>query len=89
MALHPNGWIVAAGESIVGGTRDFALARYNPNGSPDTSFGTGGKVTTDFGANEAAIGVGIQPDGRIVATGFRINSATGPIDFALARYLGR
>ena len=37
-----------AGRRSRGGLGDFALARYNPDGSLDTTFGTGGKVTTDF-----------------------------------------
>jgi uncharacterized delta-60 repeat protein len=77
VAVQPDGRIVAAGES--GG--DFALARYNRDGSLDTSFDSDGKVTTDFGGSEVATAVAVQPDGRIVAAGFR-----DLVDFALARY---
>ena len=55
-----------------GGTGDpgrFALARYNPNGSLDTSFSGDGKQTTDFGGG--ATGVALQGDGKIVAVGTR------------------
>ena len=38
-----------AGSASSGGRNDFALARYNSDGTLDASFGTGGKVTTDFG----------------------------------------
>ena len=49
---------------------DFALARYNPNGSLDTSFAGDGKLTTDFGgAPSAPTAVAIQADGKIVAVG--------------------
>ena len=48
---------------------DFALARYNPNGSLDTSFSGDGKQTTDFGDGDVANGVAIQGDGKIVAVG--------------------
>src|SRR6266508_2960252 len=66
VAIQPDGKIVAAGTN--GG--DFALARYNRDGSLDTSFDGDGKVTTDFGAPfDLALGVAIQPDGRIVAAG--------------------
>ena len=51
------------------GRRDFALARYNPNGSLDTSFSGDGKQTTDFGGVDEANGVAIQADGKIVAVG--------------------
>ncbi|MFF2124983.1 calcium-binding protein [Streptomyces olivochromogenes] len=79
MALQPDGRIVVAG--YTGSTRmDFALARYNTDGSLDTGFGTGGRVSTDFGDYEFANGVAVQSDGRIVAAG-----STGS-DFALARY---
>src|SRR4029077_17412435 len=66
---------------------DFALARYNSNGTLDASFGTGGRLTTDFaGANDQTDSVAVQPDGRILAAG-----AAGPyinrgFDFPLARY---
>jgi uncharacterized delta-60 repeat protein len=77
VALQADGRIVAAG----GSAGNFALARYNPNGTLDSSFGTGGKVLTNFGAPlESAFGVAVQADGRIVAAG----SSAG--NFALARY---
>ena len=51
---------------------DFALARYNPDGSLDPSFSGDGKQTTDFGASDfaGASGVAIQADGKIVAVGY-------------------
>lgn len=93
--LQPDGKIVAAGSSESNGAKvDFALARYNANGSLDQSFGTGGKVTTDlgstgFGESDAfATAVLLQPDGKIVAVGVKQdygeNIAIGY--FALARY---
>ena len=81
MALQGDGKIVAVGRA---GAGDFALARYNPNGSLDTSFSGDGKQTTDFGGSDAANGVALQGDGKIVAVG-RGAAATGD-DFALARY---
>jgi uncharacterized delta-60 repeat protein len=66
VALQPNGKIVVAGRS----RGDFALARYDTDGSLDGSFGTGGKVFTDFGGTlETARDVAVQPDGKIVAAG--------------------
>ena len=62
---------------------DFALARYNPDGSLDTSFSGDGKQTTSFGGSDSANGVALQGDGRIVAVGGR---ARRNDDFALARY---
>ncbi|MER7466539.1 calcium-binding protein [Streptomyces sp. NPDC097981] len=85
VAVQTNGQIVVAGYSDSGGTFDFALARYNTNGSLDPTFGTGGKVTTDFGGFDAAFAVALQADGKIVAAGSSDSSGTS--DFALARYM--
>jgi uncharacterized delta-60 repeat protein len=79
IALQTDGKFVAAGRG--GASDDFAVARYNPDGSLDASFGTGGKVTTSFGsAGEQALDVALQPDGKIVAVG------SGDVDWGLARY---
>ena len=81
MALQPDGKLVVAGDSDA----NFALARYNSNGSLDPGFGTGGKVITSFGGTDQASAVILQPDGKIVVAG---QTDTGvSIDFALARYL--
>ena len=89
VAVQPDGRIVVAGAAgpFINRGFDFALARYNSNGTLDTSFGTSGKVTTDFaGANDVPFSVAVQPDGNIVvAGGATIN---GRSDFALARYVG-
>ena len=46
--IERDGKIVVAGDSYNGSNRDFALVRYLSDGSLDTIFGTGGKVTQDF-----------------------------------------
>lgn len=81
VAIQSDGKIVAAGGSYAGagGTHDFALARYMPDGSLDTSFDGDGKLTTDFGGG-VAYGVALQPDGKIVAVG------GGAGGFSFARY---
>ena len=85
LALQPDGKILAAGVSNAFATYDFALARYHPDGSLDTSFGSGGTVTTDFGDSyDWAYAVVLQPDGKIVAAG--VSDVSGSKDFALARY---
>jgi uncharacterized delta-60 repeat protein len=93
VALQPDGKIIAAGTVFVDfipgepSDTDFALARYNPNGSLDTTFGNGGTVMTDFFGNEDdAFSVLIQPDGKIVAVGSANNPASY-YDFAAVRYL--
>ena len=87
VAIQSDGKIVAAGLSSNGSNDDFALARYDSDGSLDTGFGTGGKVTTAIGsAGDYALSVAIQSDGKIVAAGYSDNGSN--YDFALARYLG-
>ena len=93
VALQPDGKIIAAGTVFVDfnpgdqSDTDFALARYNTDGSLDTTFGSGGMVMTDFFANEDdAFSVLIQPDGKIVAVGSANNPASF-YDFAAVRYL--
>jgi uncharacterized delta-60 repeat protein len=88
MALQTDGKIVVAGHAGVGVWQDdFALARYNPDGSLDNTFSGDGQQTTDFGYDNDAFAVALQGDGKLVAAGI-----TGPIsggrDFALARYDG-
>src|SRR5262249_7050245 len=65
---------------------DFAVARYNPDGNLDPTFGVGGKVTIDFGSpTDFAAAVAVQADGGVVVAGFTDDSAAGTgLDFALA-----
>jgi uncharacterized delta-60 repeat protein len=86
--LQPDGKVVAVGETFDPTTGlDFALARYNRDGSLDASFGAGGKVRTDFFGNfDQAFAAALQPDGKIIAAGFIANPDAGHTDFALARY---
>src|SRR5438128_2362283 len=58
---QPGGKIVAVGQDMVPPS-DFALARYNPNGSLDTSFSGDGKQRTSFGGYDQATGVALQPN---------------------------
>jgi uncharacterized delta-60 repeat protein len=85
VTIQPDGMIVVAGVALIGSTDDFALARYNADGSLDTSFGTGGKVTTAIGTNtDMGYSVTIQADGKIVVAGIAV--IDGSPDFALVRY---
>ncbi|MCY4495509.1 MAG: delta-60 repeat domain-containing protein, partial [Acidimicrobiaceae bacterium] len=90
VALQADGKIVAAGDASIGSVedsaRDFAVVRYNTDGSLDTTFGSGGKVTTAVGAGEdIAYSVAIQDDGKIVAGG-TAEDASGKKVFAVVRY---
>jgi uncharacterized delta-60 repeat protein len=80
ITIQANGKILVAGSSTNGSNTDFALVRYNSDGSIDTTFGSDGKVTTDFGSYDAGYSVTLQEDGKIVVSG------TSNGDFALARY---
>lgn len=84
-AVQPDGKIVAAGVSNGAADHDFALIRYQRDGSIDSSFGNSGKVTTDFKASfDWAYALLLQPDGKIVVGG--VTDASGSRDLALVRY---
>jgi uncharacterized delta-60 repeat protein len=85
IAIQSDGKTVVAGYSFNGSNFDFAIARYNPNGTLDTSFDTDGKVTTDFGSNlDQAFAVAIQTDGKIVVAGY--GSTSTESGFGVVRY---
>lgn len=84
VVVQGDGKIVVAGRSY-GFTNDFALVRYNANGSLDAGFGNGGKVTTAIGdSDDRGHGVALQSDGKIVVVG--ISNGPNYDDFALVRY---
>ena len=84
-AVQPDGKIVAAGVSNGAGTYDFALTRYQADGSVDPLFGHDGKVTTDFATSfDWAYALVLQPDGKILVGG--VTDASGSRDLGLARY---
>jgi uncharacterized delta-60 repeat protein len=92
LALQPDGKILVAGVSDASGSKDFALARYNPNGALDGSFGEGGLVTERLRPLTADIihGIAVQPDGRIVVAGVTFEDVVTLRphgDFMVARYL--
>ena len=83
--VQANGKMLQAGYATNGTSRDFALIRWNENGTLDTTFGNAGKVMTSFGADHDQIrSITVQPDGKILVAGFSGN--TQSTDFALARY---
>ena len=90
VALQADGKIIWAGSQgnpsfPAGGTFAFAVARFNANGSLDTSFGSGGHASVEFfappmeGAQEFARAVLVQPDGKILVAG---SARQGQIRFA-------
>ena len=84
MATQNDGKIVVAGSSNDGVNSEFAIARYNTNGSLDNTFDVDGKITTSFGSQAEAFCMAIQSDGKIVAAGYMYNDSTW--EFAIARY---
>jgi uncharacterized delta-60 repeat protein len=88
VAVASDGKVVVAGSSQASGGfnfLDFSLARYNANGTPDTRFGTGGRVLTDLPREfdlsfDLASALIVQPDGKPVVAGVSNGR------FVLARY---
>lgn len=87
VAIQADGKIVDAGYSYFLSAYVFAVARYNSDGSLDTTFSGDGKETTDVGpASDYAFAVAIQTDGKIVLTGYTNDGTNGHDDFAVVRY---
>jgi uncharacterized delta-60 repeat protein len=86
LALQPDGKIVIVGSAKVTDTNyDFFVLRLNSNGTADTSFNQFGSVQTNTGSLiDEAVGVAVQPDGKIVVAGY-CGTATGN-RFCVYRY---
>jgi len=86
ITLQPDGKFIVVGSTDYFGSDDFAIARYNTDGSLDLSFSGDGKQTTSFSSiGDAASSVAIQSDGRIVVAGYSNNNGVDN-EFAIARY---
>lgn len=85
IVLQADGKVLVAGYTYANNDYSFALARYNTNGSLDTSFDGDGKVTAHFSLDEGAYSVAVQADGKILVAGDGYNNS-GDFDFALVRY---
>ena len=91
IAVQPDGKIVASGTLITGPSDNFSTIRLNADGTPDTTFGTNGQVTTPVGdpsvnsGDDVVKDVAIQVDGKIVVAGFSPFANTSR-DFSLVRY---
>jgi uncharacterized delta-60 repeat protein/uncharacterized repeat protein (TIGR01451 family) len=88
VTIDSLGRIVASGNvyDATKGYRDFAVARYNPDGSPDATFGGSGVVATSFSSfDDYGFGVAIDDAGQILVAG-AASYAAGAGDFALARF---
>lgn len=78
IALQNDGKIILAGQTYLAGEYyNFGIARYNSNGSLDSTFGTNGKVSIDFGfnsvnshSNDGAYSIKIQSNGKLILGGW-------------------
>jgi uncharacterized delta-60 repeat protein len=90
MSVQPDGKIVLAGmATLTSNNSDFAVVRFNPNGTPDTTFGVGGKNSTPVGsAEDFANAIALQPDGKIVLVGVASNETfnSSARDFGVVRF---
>jgi len=91
IAIQPvDGKIVAVGYNFVppSATQDFALARYNVDGSLDSGFNSTGVAITDFAGRDTGFDVAVQSDGKIIISGqvCAAPNTKGACDVALARY---
>lgn len=87
--VQPDNKIIVGGRSsLTGGALSFSLARLNPSGTFDNTFGTSGKVTTSYGTEEfEALSGALQTDGKIVVAGNAYtNSSLGYSQIAIVRY---
>jgi uncharacterized delta-60 repeat protein len=83
VALQPDGRIVAGGYVARETLADFAVLRYDPSGSLEDDFGTGGVATADFEGRQDKVGALIlKPDGKLVTVG------SSEHNFAVARFNG-
>ena len=92
VAVQPNGKIVVTGQSAPWDwnapvVSRITLARFGADGSPDGSFGTGGKVSGELGFSSHATAVALQPDGKIVLAGIGTTYESGS-SMLIGRYQG-
>lgn len=83
--VQPDGKILVAGSASSGQGHAFAFIRFNSSGTLDNTFGNGGKAIFSFPSSTEAFltSIKVQPDGKIVAGGFRYGGNED--DFALIR----
>jgi uncharacterized delta-60 repeat protein len=88
VAIDANGRIVVGGTASIGSDEGFVAARFNRDGSLDTTFSGDGWVVTGFDNGlvyDSGHDVAVQPDARVVVVGQAYEG--GDYDFGLLRYL--
>lgn len=89
VAIQNDGKILVAGHSFTGSYKDVAVARLNTDGTLDTTFGTGGKVTTDLAGNDdSATCIAINTDGKFAVGSFTYGAGSASMysDFGIVKY---
>lgn len=86
VAVEANGKILVAGSSEIGADKTMALARYNGDGSLDTSFDSDGRVFLTIPNYVGTAALAIQANGRIVVAGSQLNPPPQGSDFVVARF---
>lgn len=93
VASFPDGKLIVAGSTpVTGDGTDMALVKLNPDGSRDTSFGTGGRTTVRFQISatfrtDDAMSVAVDSAGRVLVAGSTTKNSDADTDFAVARLL--
>jgi len=91
-AVQPDGKVVALAQRDIGQESDFAVVRFNADGTPDTKFAGSGAahitfVDPTFPSHSHPTSIALAPDGKIVVAGNTDakKTATNPHDMAVAR----
>jgi uncharacterized delta-60 repeat protein len=94
VAVQADGQILVVGNTHISCSMDwnrYALARYDPDGTLDTSFGTDGTQTTNWGSVGSTLSsIGFQSDGKIIVSGTRYSGGCSPgiTNSTVTRYTG-
>ncbi len=86
LLLNDNKIIVGGYAYNLNSEPDFAAVRYEINGSIDSTFGTFGKIISDFGSIDYARSMAIQPDGKIILAGSSENNSGEDTYILMARF---
>lgn len=85
--IQEDGRIILAGRTVKLIEYDFAMLRFNTDGTLDESFGNNGKVKTDVnGRNDQGIAVALQPDNKIIFAGYSFTPDGNGSEFTVVRY---
>jgi uncharacterized delta-60 repeat protein len=87
VAVQPDGKILVAGVSTAANVGEFSVARFNADGSLDTTFGGTGLVSANIalGSTDQAVGLVLQPDGKVVVAG-DTNAGGAQENFGVMRF---